>query len=193
MFYALVQIAEKTARSIFFKSCNNIDRCTVLQPQENGPIILLQTAGVNFDAFWGLEEDLDIRKIKSNDIHAMLKTYGVEAATATIIKEVSRVFNHYGIVVDKRHLNMIADFMTFDGGYRPMNRIGMGQYCTSPFGKMTFETATKFIVEAATHGEADTLGCPSASICLGQPAKVGTGSFGLLQNLDLEEQEPMAM
>ncbi|GJM97984.1 hypothetical protein PR202_ga14955 [Eleusine coracana subsp. coracana] len=188
----LAQIAEKTAKSIFFKSCNNIDRCTVVQRKENGPIIL-QTAGVNFEAFWCLEEDLNIRRIKSNDIHAMLKTYGVEVATATIMKEVSKVFNHYGITVDKRHLNMIADFMTFDGGYRPMNRIGMGQYCTSPFGKMTFETATKFIVEAATHGEADTLGCPSASICLGQPAKVGTGSFGLLQKLDLEEQEPMAI
>ncbi|KAK3130817.1 hypothetical protein QOZ80_6BG0498400 [Eleusine coracana subsp. coracana] len=85
----LAQIAEKTAKSIFFKSCNNIDRCTVVQRKENGPIIL-QTAGVNFEAFWCLEEDLNIRRIKSNDIHAMLKTYGVEVATATIMKEVSK-------------------------------------------------------------------------------------------------------
>jgi hypothetical protein len=35
---------------------------------------------------------------------------------------------------------MVADSITFDGGYRPMNRIGIGQHCT-------FETATKFIVD----------------------------------------------
>jgi DNA-directed RNA polymerase I subunit RPA1 len=48
------------------------------------------------------------------------------------------IFKHYGRTVDNRHLNMIADFMTFDGGYRPMNRIGTGEHCTSPFGKMTY-------------------------------------------------------
>ena len=74
----------------------------------------------------------------------MLKTYGVEAAQATIIQEVKSVFTVYGIDVDPRHLSMIADFMTFDGGFRPMNRLGMGQFSTSPFGKMTFETATKW-------------------------------------------------
>lgn len=146
---------------------------------------------MNFEVFWNLRKYISINKITTNDIHAMLKTYGVEAARATIIEEVNHVFGVYGIKVDPRHLSMIADFMTFDGGYRPMNRLGMGQFSTSPFGKMTFETATKFIVDAATHGESDSLECPSASICLGKPAKVGTGTFGLLQNLALEQ--PMAI
>jgi DNA-directed RNA polymerase I subunit RPA1 len=136
-FMLFVQIAEKTSRSIFFKACNNIDRCTVVQTEERGPIFL-QTAGVNFETFWDLEEDLDVRRINSNDICAMLKTYGVEIATATIKNEVNKVFKHCGRTVDNRHLNMIADFMTFDGGYRPMNRIGTGEHCTSPFGKMTY-------------------------------------------------------
>jgi DNA-directed RNA polymerase I subunit RPA1 len=133
-FMLFVQIAEKTSRSIFFKACNNIDRCTVVQTEERGPIFL-QTAGVNFETFWDLEEDLDVRRINSNDICAMLKTYGVEIATATIKNEVNKVFKHYGRTVDNRHLNMIADFMTFDGGYRPMNRIGTGEHCTSPLWK----------------------------------------------------------
>nr|ACN85301.1 putative RNA polymerase A(I) large subunit [Oryza coarctata] len=161
------------------------------EKKDEGDPIFLQTAGVNFEVFWNLVDYLDINEIRSNDIHAMLKIYGVEAARATIIQEVSGVFSAYGINVDMRHLNMIADFMTFDGGYRPMSRQGMGQFSTSPFGKMTFETATKFIVEAASHGESDTLDGPSASICLGKPVKMGTGSFGLLQNFCLEQ--PAAM
>ncbi|CAL5053727.1 unnamed protein product [Urochloa decumbens] len=180
----LAQIAQKTARTIFVRSCNNIDKCKVIDKKEEkkGSYAALQTSGVNFEVFWNLRKYINIDKITTNDIHAMLKTYGVEAARATIIQEVNNVFEPYGIKVDPRHLSMIADFMTFDGGYRPMNRLGIGQFSTSPFGKMTFETATKFIVEAATHGEADSLESPSANICLGKPAKVGTGIFGLLQN-----------
>ncbi|CAL5041962.1 unnamed protein product [Urochloa decumbens] len=180
----LTQIAQKTARTIFVRSCNNIDECKVVDKKEEkkGSYVALQTSGVNFEVFWNLRKYISINEITTNDIHMMLKTYGVEAARATIIQEVNNVFEPYGIKVDPRHLSMIADFMTFDGGYRPMNRLGIGQFSTSPFGKMTFETATKFIVEAATHGEADSLESPSANICLGKPAKVGTGIFGLLQN-----------
>ena len=35
------------------------------------------------------------------------------------------VFAAYGIAVDPRHLSLIADYMTFLGSYRPMNRIGI--------------------------------------------------------------------
>ncbi|ONL97766.1 DNA-directed RNA polymerase I subunit 1 isoform X1 [Zea mays] len=181
----LAQIAKKIARTILVKACNNIDHCKIVKPMHNHT--RLETAGVNFEVVWNLSEYISVNDITSNDIHAMLKTYGVEAARGTIIKEVSGVFEPYGINVDMRHLSLIADFMTLDGGYRPMNRLGIGQFSTSPFGKMTFETATKFIVDAATHGEADFLECPSASVCLGKPPKVGTGIFGLLQNLELEQ------
>ncbi|URE17427.1 DNA-directed RNA polymerase [Musa troglodytarum] len=69
--------------------------------------------------------------------------------------------------------------------YKNIERVGMGDFNTSPFGKMTFETATKFIVESAFHGEVDTLESPSASVSLGQPVKMGTGCFDLMQNLQL--------
>ena len=54
---------------------------------------------------------LDLNKLYSNDIVAILKTYGVEAARAAIMREVSGVFKVYGIAVDMRHLSLIADYM----------------------------------------------------------------------------------
>lgn len=46
------------------------------------------TEGSNLPAIWRVAEDLiDITKIDSNDIFAILETYGVEAARAAIIKE----------------------------------------------------------------------------------------------------------
>ena len=40
------------------------------------------------------------------------------------VREICTVFKPYGIDVDKRHLTLIADYMTFDGTYKPFNRIG---------------------------------------------------------------------
>ncbi|KAF3523975.1 hypothetical protein F2Q69_00049323 [Brassica cretica] len=113
----------------------------------------------------------------------MLNTFGVEAARETIIREINHVFKSYGISVSFRHLNLIADYMTFSGGYRPMSRFGGIAESTSPFCRTTFETATKFIVQAATYGEVDRLETPSARICLGLPALSGTGGFDLLQRI----------
>lgn len=115
----------------------------------------------------------------------MLNTYGVEAARETIIREINNVFKSYGISVNIRHLTLIADFMTHTGGYRPMNRLGGIADSISPFSKMSFETASKFIVQAAYHGQVDDLETPSARICLGLPVKGGTGSFDLMQKVEI--------
>ncbi|CAM0876906.1 unnamed protein product [Alopecurus aequalis] len=160
-------------------------------PKKKKDVPELRTAGVDFELFWGLQDDLEINNVKCNDIHAILKTYGVEAARATIIQEVNQVFKPFGIDVNMRHLSLVADFMTSGGSYRPMNILGMAQFCTSPFGKMSFEQATRFISEAACYGEVDTLDGPSASVSLGKPAKTGTGCFGLLQNMCLVEPPQM--
>lgn len=61
--------------------------------------------------------------------------YGVEAARAAIMKEVRNVFGVYGIAVDLRHLGLIADYMTFQGGYKAFNRIGITDQ-PSPFLKV---------------------------------------------------------
>jgi len=88
------------------------------------------------------------------------------------------VFGAYGIGVDARHLSLISDFMCQQGGYRPFSRLGIND-STSPFLKMTYETATAFLTEAAVRGDVDKLTNPSAAIVLGKMVNVGTGSIGL--------------
>ena len=51
--------------------------------------------------------------------------YGIEAANRTIVREIVSVFSAYGITIDPRHLSLVGDFMTFDGTYKPFNRIGI--------------------------------------------------------------------
>lgn len=50
-------------------------------------------------------------EIYSNDIYAILQTYGVEMAREAILREMRGVFGAYNIVVDRRHLELIADYM----------------------------------------------------------------------------------
>lgn len=64
------------------------------------------------DAFLSQPQDLvDTARITTNDVGAVLESLGVEAARATLLTEIGRVFGVYGIGVDARHLNLIADFM----------------------------------------------------------------------------------
>lgn len=76
----------------------------------------VQTDGVNFLGAWAHEDVADVNAITTNDIAAVLRTYGVEAARATILREVRSVFAAYGIGVDLRHLSLVADFMTHQVG-----------------------------------------------------------------------------
>ena len=76
----------------------------------------LTTNGSNFHGLWqfaaGADESiLEDDDIYSNDIYAILKTYGVEMARAAILHEMGGVFRAYNIQVDRRHLELIADYM----------------------------------------------------------------------------------
>jgi len=143
---------------------------------------ILKTDGININAMFQFENILDIRKLAVNNIHDMARFYGIEAANRTIVSEITGVFKVYGIEVDPRHLKLIADFMTFDGVYKPFNRVGM-ENNSSPLQQMTFETAMGFLRSATLGGRTDTLDSPSACVVLGKPVKGGTGAFTLMQKL----------
>jgi DNA-directed RNA polymerase I subunit RPA1 len=96
---------------------------------------------------WERSDIIDVNSIYSNDIAAILRTYGVEAARSAIIREIAGVFDVYGIGVDLRHLSLIADYMTFEGGYKPFNRMGIDSN-TSPFLKMSYEMTCKFLTQS---------------------------------------------
>jgi DNA-directed RNA polymerase I subunit RPA1 len=140
--------------------------------------LAVQCDGVSFDAAFANEDLVDVNRIKANDVWQVRLTLGVEAARRTLVDEISGVFGAYGIGVDARHLSLISDFMCQQGGYRPFSRVGIND-STSPFLKMTYETATAFLTEAAIRGDVDKLKNPSAAIVLGKMVNVGTGSIGL--------------
>ncbi len=143
---------------------------------------VLTTEGINIEAAFTHDRVLDLRRLSCNNIHDMARHFGVEAANRTILREIVSVFGAYGINIDSRHLTLIADYMTFDGTYRPFNRVGIEDN-PSPLQQMTFETAIAFLRAAALGGKRDTLQSPSARIVVGKPCGGGTGSFKLVHDL----------
>ncbi len=82
------------------------------KPGEAGHAMAVQTDGINFEGAWANADVVDTAAVTSNDVGSMLRTFGVEAARATVVAEVSAVFGAYGIGVNPRHLSLISDHMT---------------------------------------------------------------------------------
>ena len=173
-------VVRKSTEQSILHEIKNIKRGIIVQNEKDEDC--LQTEGVNIDAIFKHENVLDLKKLYCNNVHDMAKYYGIEAANKTIVREIVNVFKAYGIDVDKRHLSLVADYMTFDGTYKPFNRIGI-ENNTSPLQQMTFETAIGFLRSATLAGKCDTLDSPSSRLVVGKPCNGGTGTFGVMQRL----------
>jgi len=138
------------------------------------PVVV--TEGSNLLAIREFHDIIDVNRVFTNDIVAMLQLYGVEACRATIVREMHAVFSGHGISVDQRHLNLIADTMTKAGGFTPFNRNGLKDN-VSPFMKMSFETTVGFLKDAVLERDWDDLKNPSARIVVGKLGGIGTGAL----------------
>ncbi|XP_065342582.1 DNA-directed RNA polymerase I subunit RPA1 [Cloeon dipterum] len=146
--------------------------------------LMLKIDGMNIPEMLKYYKILDINRMYVNDIYAFSQVYGIEAASRILVKEVQNVFGVYGITVDPRHLLLIADYMTFDGSYKALNRGGIAAH-SSPLQQMTFESSLTFMRSAVLEAKTDCVRTPSACLVAGQAIKVGTGSFDLKMKLSL--------
>ncbi|KAI0424229.1 hypothetical protein F5Y09DRAFT_147534 [Xylaria sp. FL1042] len=149
---------------------------------------VIHTDGVNLEAMQKYGDFINPNTIKTNDIAAVLRVYGVEAARQSIILELGNVFGGHGISVDKRHLNLIGDYMTRNGVFTPFNRNGL-KGNVSPFTKMSFETTLSFLKDALLDGDWDDLTTPSSRIVMGRLGKIGTGAFDVLTRLHVRNSK----
>ncbi|XP_030388512.1 DNA-directed RNA polymerase I subunit RPA1 isoform X2 [Scaptodrosophila lebanonensis] len=172
-------IRELAAKSVIHQ-VPHIKRAIIYEGNNNEQ--LLKTDGINIGEMFQHDKILDLNRLYSNDIHAIARTYGIEAAAQVIVKEVSNVFKVYGITVDRRHLSLIADYMTFDGSFQPLSRKGI-EHSSSPLQQMSFESSLQFLRNAAGFGRPDELNSPSSRLMVGLPVRNGTGAFELLTKI----------
>jgi DNA-directed RNA polymerase I subunit RPA1 len=176
----MVNIVEDVCKRCVVREVKNIGRC--LHPSDDQGVRQLITEGVNFQEMWEHDSFINVNNIRANDVAAVLKVYGVEAARNTIVNEINRVFGTYAISVSSRHLDLIADYMTREGTYLAFNRQGIDS-CTSSFMKMSYETTCQFLTKAVLNSDREDLKSPSSRIVMGKLNLAGTGSFDLLAKM----------
>ena len=118
---------------------------------------------------------------KSNHIMDMQDVLGIEAARSIISSEISFIMRSYGITVDRRHLMLLSDVMTFKGEVLGITRFGVAKMRESVLMLASFEKTTDHLFDAAVHSREDSIIGVSECIIMGVPIPIGTGIFKLLQ------------
>lgn len=117
----------------------------------------------------------------TNSVIETREVLGIEAARATIISEISLVMQGMGI--DPRHLQLLADVMTYKGDVLGITRFGLAKMRDSVLQLASFEKTTDHLFEAAVSGRRDEVRGVSESIILGRQMGLGTGSVGVVRGL----------
>ncbi|KAJ5147063.1 DNA-directed RNA polymerase I subunit [Penicillium atrosanguineum] len=177
----LLPIVEKAVREAVIQSVQKIGNCVYVEadPLKEEPACVM-TDGVNLMAMRDYQDIIKPHSLYTNSVHDMLNLYGVEAARATIVREMDAVFKGHSISVDNRHLNLIGDVMTQSGGFKAFSRNGLVKDSTSPFARMSFETTVGALKDAVLERDSDNLQGPSSRIVVGRSGTVGTGAFDVL-------------
>jgi DNA-directed RNA polymerase I subunit RPA1 len=183
----MLKLAQQAAIQSLIREVPGLGTCTFvadekLRDQATGDDVsnsVIHTVGCNIRAAQEMGDHINPNRILTNDIAAVLAAFGVEACRSSIIRELRAVFASHGITVDVRHLSLIADHMTRNGGFTPFNRIGLTGN-VSPFTKMSFETTLAFLRDAVLDGDWDNITSPSSRLVMGRIGHVGTGAFDVL-------------
>lgn len=127
----------------------------------------------------------------SNDVHAMCKMFGIEAARSCILREVRRILAHYGIDLNVRHLLLLVDWMTQKGELTPMTRHGLKKIETGqPLKQATFEEVVGVFLRAAVAEREDPVESVSACILTGKPAAMGSNLVTVLPDPSMVPEAP---
>lgn len=123
---------------------------------------------------------VDGLRCRTNNIAEMQAVLGIEAARAVITSEIKFIMESYGITVDRRHLMLLSDVMTFKGDVLGITRFGVAKMRESVLMLASFEKTTDHLFDAAVHSRQDSIVGVSECIIMGVPVPIGTGIFKLV-------------
>ena len=120
----------------------------------------------------------------TNSVMETNEVLGIEAARYTIVKEINAVMGDMDI--DPRHMQLLADVMTYKGEVLGITRYGLSKMRDSVLQLASFEKTPDHLFEAAARMKRDKIEGVSECIILGQSMSVGTGGFQVVRGLNIE-------
>jgi DNA-directed RNA polymerase subunit A" len=148
------------------------------------------SAGSNIEGMMGIE-GIDKSRIYTNDVFAIYRLFGIEAARNAIARELQLTLDEQKISVDLRHLLLIADAMTASGSVKGVGRHGLSGEKKSVFARAAYEETVKHLINAAAFGETDQMRGVTENILVGKQIPIGTGSVRLaIKKEDMSKVKP---
>ena len=157
------------------KGIPGITRVTVVKEGEDW---FIQTAGSNLGKVVQVE-GVDQTRVYTNNVHEVAQVLGIEAARATLVRELMSTLDEQGLEVDIRHIFLVADLMTSKGYIQQIGRHGIAGTKSSVLARAAFEITVPTLAEAAVKGEVEDLKGVTENVIVGLPIPVGTGMIDL--------------
>jgi DNA-directed RNA polymerase subunit A" len=167
----------ETLKDLKVKGIDGIKRIIIRKEPKEGYVIYSE--GSNLEKVLQVE-GVDPYRTTTNDIQAVGRTLGIEAARNMIIQEAYNTLSEQGLNVDLRHIMLVSDVMTADGTIRAIGRHGVSKEKESVLSRAAFEITVSHLLQAARRGETDKLGGVAENIIVGQPVNLGTGAVELV-------------
>ena len=196
--YLLRNFQENILNDIVLRGISNITNVLPVKVQNNvvkddgrfkqQDIWTLQTTGSNLLKILA-EDYIDSSRTISNDIKEVYDVLGIEAARQIIYNEIMDVMKASGVSINYHHLSLLCDRMTSNEGMVSIFRSGILNDNIGPISKSTFEVHTEVLLTASRHADFDHMRGVSANIMTGQLGNFGTGSCGIV--LDLEKMRSL--
>ena len=137
----------------------------------------LQLKGISlWDAFTKFSDIW--QKVCSTDTVEVLRTLGIEACRATLLKELNKVFNNG---VKEIYLLTLCEWMCWLGKLCPVTRNGILMSNNNAFKNMAFEQTLKTAARNATNESTADFEGTSERIIVNDYVKQGTGMCGLVE------------
>ena len=174
--YKNLQSVNETLKKLKIKGIDGIKRVIIRKEPDEGYVIYSE--GSNLKEVLEIE-GVDPYKTSTNDIHAVARELGIEAARNMIIQEAHNTLSEQGLNVDLRHIMIVADVMTADGTVKAIGRHGVSGEKSSVLSRAAFEITVNHLLLASQRGESDKLDGVAENIIVGQPVNLGTGAVEL--------------
>ena len=171
----LFQLAEHV-RNVIVQGIDDILRVVVRK--ETGEYILY-TEGSNLKDVFEVA-GVDTTRTRTNNISEAASVLGIEAARNAIIYEALSTLGEQGILVDVRHIMLVADMMCMDGEVKQIGRHGIAGEKESVLSRAAFEVTVNHLLDAAVANEVDELSGVTENVIVGQQIQLGTGDVKLI-------------
>ncbi|KAJ5197811.1 DNA-directed RNA polymerase III subunit RPC1 [Penicillium cinerascens] len=121
----------------------------------------------------------------TNNVMEAREVLGIEAARSTIVTEISEVMKDMDI--DPRHMQLLADVMTYKGEVLGITRFGLAKMRDSVLQLASFEKTADHLFDAGGAGRTDLIEGVSECIIMGKTVGLGTGAMEVARKLNFYE------